>query len=453
MLTYATVVLYAIPFFLALIGLEWWAARRRGLSVMRSADTLSSLSSGTTNTLKTVLGLSVAIVSYDWMVEHWALYEVKATWLAVLIVFVVKDFAGYWNHRMNHEVNVLWNRHLVHHSSEEFNLACALRQSISEVWVFFALFMLPAALLGIPTEVVAIVAPLHLFAQFWYHTRLIDKMWRPLELVLVTPSHHRVHHAINDQYLDRNYSEVFIVWDRLFGTFQPELAEVEPIYGIKKAVATYNPFFINYQHLSRIIQDAWRTENWRDKVRIWFMRTGWRPADVAERYPYDNVLGGEAVFAQVKYDPRPSRWVMGVAWTQFLVVQVCMAHLFLQIGTIGWGAMMAYGLWLGLSIFSLTSLLDGSRWAVLAEAARLVLTVAVVVGFGGWFGAEQYVPGSAWIVLLWCVVMLAVSIQALYGRRGQHTSAVNTEAAGTTFTARPSTIRASRPAENTASAA
>ena len=132
MQTYATVVLYAVPFFLGLIALEWVAARRRGMSVMRSTDTLSSLSSGTTNTLKTVLGLSVAVVSYDWLVEHIALYHVESTAAAVVIVFLVKDFAGYWNHRLNHEVNVFWNRHVVHHSSEEYNLACALRQSISE---------------------------------------------------------------------------------------------------------------------------------------------------------------------------------------------------------------------------------------------------------------------------------------------------------------------------------
>ncbi len=415
MQTYATVVLYAIPFFLLLIAVEWWAARRKGLSVMRSTDTLASLSSGTTNTLKTVLGLSVAIVSYDWMVDHIALYHVKATWAAALIVFVVKDFAGYWNHRMNHEVNVFWNRHLVHHSSEEYNLACALRQSISEVWVFFALFLFPAALLGVPTEVVAIVAPLHLFAQFWYHTQVIDKLWAPLEYLFVTPSHHRVHHAINDEYLDRNYSEVFIIWDRMFGTFQPEVKEIPAVYGIKKAVATYNPFFINYQHLWRMIQDAWRTEHWRDKVRIWFKRTGWRPADVAERYPYDGVLGGADVYAQVKYDPRPARWVMVWAWIQFIVVQLAIVHLFTQIGTIGWGPMMTYGGWLFLSVFALTSLLDGSRYAVLAEAVRLVTAVVAVWILGGWFGAEAYFSGVAWVVIAYCSVSLGLSAYAVLG--------------------------------------
>ena len=416
MQTYATVVLYAVPFFLGLIALEWVAARRRGMSVMRSTDTLSSLSSGTTDTLKTVLGLSVAVVSYDWLVEHIALYHVESTAAAVVIVFLVKDFAGYWNHRLNHEVNVFWNRHVVHHSSEEYNLACALRQSISEWWVFFAIFLFPAALLGVPTEVVAVVAPLHLFAQFWYHTRVIDKLPAWIEYVFVTPSHHRVHHAINDEYLDRNYSEVFIVWDRLFGTFQPERADIPPVYGVKKAVETYNPFFINYQHLWRLVRDAWHARSWWDKLRIWWMPTGWRPADVNERFPMDGVLGGEAVYTQVKYDPRPVSWVMALAWTQFAVVQAGMTQLFLRIGDIGWGPMMSYGLWLFLGLFGLTSLLDGSRWSVLAEALRVTTAGVAVAAFGGWFGAEALLPGVQWAVLAWGVASVALYVYALQPR-------------------------------------
>ena len=411
--TYATVVLYAVPYFLAMIAVEWAVARRRGVSVMNAVDTLSSLASGTTNTLKTVLGLSVAVVSYDWLVDSVALYRIEATWLAVLVCFLAKDFGGYWNHRLNHEVNFFWNRHVIHHSSEEFNLACALRQSISEVWVFFALFMLPAALLGVPTAVVAIVAPLHLFAQFWYHTRLIDKLPRWVEYVFVTPSHHRVHHAINDEYLDRNYAEVLIVWDRLFGTFQPELADKPPVYGVKKAVGTWNPFVIGYQHLWRLVLDAYRTASWRDRLRIWFMPTGWRPADVAERYPIAGVLGGDAVYAQVKYDSRPSRWAVRLAWADFWVAQALMVHLFTHLGAIGWAAALSYGGYLALTLFALTSLLDGSRWALAAGLLRLGVAASAVWVHGGWFGLEALVPGAAAGVLAWTLLALAGAAAAL----------------------------------------
>lgn len=135
------------------------------------------------------------------------------------------DFAAYWNHRLNHKVNYFWNQHVIHHSSEEFNLACALRQPISTLIGYFPLFLIPAAIAGVQPEVINIIAPIHLFLQFWYHTRYIGKLgW--IEYILVTPSQHRVHHAINKEYIDKNLSAIFCVWDRAFGTFQEELEHI-----------------------------------------------------------------------------------------------------------------------------------------------------------------------------------------------------------------------------------
>jgi sterol desaturase/sphingolipid hydroxylase (fatty acid hydroxylase superfamily) len=283
---YAQALNFAIPTFMLLILVEQLVARKMGLVVNRGADMIASLSSGLTNTVKDVLGLSIAIISYTWLVKHVALYSIESTWLLYVVAFVAKDFAGYWIHRLEHEYNLLWNRHVVHHSSEEFNLACALRQSISAFISFFGLFMLPAALLGVPAQVIGVVAPLHLFAQFWYHTRTIGRMgW--LEHVIVTPSHHCVHHAINPIYIDKNYSQVFIIWDKLFGTFQAELENEPPVYGIKKPAHTWNPIIINFQHLALLLRDAWHAQSWWDKLRIWVMPTGWRPADVIQRYPIE----------------------------------------------------------------------------------------------------------------------------------------------------------------------
>jgi alkylglycerol monooxygenase len=159
------------------------------------------------------------------------------------------------------------------------------------VSVFFAIFFflyLPLAILGVPQEVIAITAPIHLFAQFWYHTTLIGRLgW--LEHIIVTPSHHRVHHAINDIYLDKNFSQVFIVWDKWFGTFQEELAEEPPVYGVKRQSNTWNPLKINFQHLGVLIKDAWRTRSWKDKFLIWMKPTGWRPKDVEEAYPIEYI--------------------------------------------------------------------------------------------------------------------------------------------------------------------
>src|SRR5690349_4567291 len=218
MAAYGKILLFAMPAFLVLVLFEKWWGWRKGKDTVRNNDMISSLSSGVTNVTKDVLGLSFVIISYPWLVSKVSITQIDSGWLTYLIAFIALDFAGYWVHRWNHEINFMWNNHIIHHSSEEFNLACALRQSISTIVKIFAIFLLPAALLGVPQNVIAIVAPLHLFAQFWYHTQHIGRMgW--LEKIIVTPSHHRVHHAINKEYLDKNYGQIFIFWDMWFGTF------------------------------------------------------------------------------------------------------------------------------------------------------------------------------------------------------------------------------------------
>ncbi|MEL7401391.1 MAG: sterol desaturase family protein, partial [Pseudomonadota bacterium] len=259
--TYASVLNYAIPGFILLIAIEWLAGLAMGTQTIRSMDTIASLSSGLTNIIKDVLGLTVIVVGYSWLVSKVALFEIEATWIAFGLAFVGKDFAGYWQHRLSHRINIFWNEHIIHHSSEEFNLACALRQSISTIVSAWAILYLPLALIGVPAKVIAIAAPIHLFAQFWYHTRLIGRMGF-LEAIIVTPSHHRVHHAMNPEYLDRNFAQIFIIWDKLFGTFQKELPEVPPVYGIKRPARTWNPFLIGFQHLWLLVKDAWRTRSW-----------------------------------------------------------------------------------------------------------------------------------------------------------------------------------------------
>ncbi len=381
---YAQALTYAIPVFLALIAAEALWAWSRGMRINRSADTISSLSSGMTNILKDVLGLSIAVVGYDWLVRRVAIFEIGTAWYVYIIAFVAKDFAGYWIHRIEHTVNIFWNRHIIHHSSEEFNLACALRQSISEVFSFIGLFLLPAALVGVPTQVIAVIAPVQLFAQFWYHTRMIGKMgW--LEKVIVTPSHHRVHHAMNAEYLDKNFGQVFILWDKWFGTFQPELADVPPVYGVKRPVHTWNPFLIGLQHVWLLVRDAWRANNLRDKLRIWFMPTGWRPADVAARWP---VAAVDDVYALQKFDTRLPSPILAWAWARLAVTLALILDLFFRFGAIGVPGVYLYGLFLGATIFGLTAMLDRARYAVIADGLGAVLAIWLMARAGGtWFGA------------------------------------------------------------------
>lgn len=392
---YAAILNYAIPFFMSLLLIERAVAWKMGAKVIHSMDTLSSLSSGITNVIKDVLGLTLVIISYDWLVDHIAIFTIETTWLLYIMAFVGLDFAGYWNHRLSHQVNYFWNVHIIHHSSEEFNLACALRQSISSIFSTLTFFLIPTALLGVPAEVIAVVAPLHLFAQYWYHTRLIGKMGF-LEKIIVTPSHHRVHHAINEEYLDKNMSQIFIIWDKLFGTFQAELEEVPPVYGVKRAVRTWNPIVINFMHLWLLIKDAWRTKSWKDKLRIWFMPTGWRPGDVAEKYPVDVI---DKVYDYQKYNPQSSRALHLWCWIQFLSVFLLMMHLFNNFSVIGFPGVLIYGLFLVFCIFSYSMLMDRNPYSGWVEMAKAVVGILLAWQQGDWFYLGEMIPFGAYWVL------------------------------------------------------
>jgi sterol desaturase/sphingolipid hydroxylase (fatty acid hydroxylase superfamily) len=373
----------AIPLFVIFIGIEELFARYRGVVVNRSADMISSLSSGITNLIKDVLKISIVIVSYSWLVEKIAIYKVDQLWAIILCALVVQDFTGYWLHRLNHRVNIFWNRHVIHHSSEEFNLSCALRQSISKTFNYAAVLMIPAALLGIPAYIFAILGPIHLFMQFWYHTRLIDKMG-VLEYVLVTPSHHRVHHAINPEYIDKNYSQIFIVWDKLFGTFQKELYEVKPVYGTLTPASTWNPIIINFKHLWQLLKDSWNTKNILDKIKIWFMPTGWRPDDVKFKHPIKKILNP---YNQKKYNPYNSRNFVIFSWIEYSFASIMMFHLFILFDNQSLNLNYLYAGYIFVYIFIYSSILDNKKSFKIYGLIKLVLFFSLLFyQNASWFG-------------------------------------------------------------------
>lgn len=406
MQTYAYVLNFAIPFFILLMVIEAIAAKVKQKKVVNNMDTIASLSSGFTNVTKDVLGLVIKIVIYAWLVDKIALFNIEATWIAVVISFVYIDFVGYWVHRLEHSVNYFWNRHVVHHSSEEYNLACALRQSISTFTTVTSFLLIPMALLGVPAEVYAIVGPVHLFMQFWYHTRLIGRMG-VLEKVIVTPSHHRVHHAINDEYMDKNFAQIFIFWDRMFGTFQEELSDNPPVYGIKRQAKTWNPFLINFQHLALIIMDSWRTESWKDKFWVWFKPTGWRPADVSEKYPVEYI---QNVFEQKKYMPEVSNYLIAWSWIQLSTTFAFILFLFNQLIEIGQPGIYIYGVFIFVSIFSYTTLMDKSKHAWWIELIRCFFGFALINIYGGWFTLNNFIPFGAYLVTGYLMLSVVVHI-------------------------------------------
>ena len=408
MATYGKILLIAMPAFLFLVLFEKWWGWFKDRDTGRNMDMVSSLSSGITNVTKDVLGLSISILTYSWLVKHVALVHIQSTIWTYVIAFITLDFAGYWVHRWSHHINIFWNLHVIHHSSEEFNLACALRQSISEIVKVFAFLLLPAALLGVPAVVIATIAPLHLFAQFWYHTRHINKMGF-LEKIFVTPSHHRVHHAINKEYLDKNLSQIFIIWDKLFGTFQEELPDVKPVYGITRPAATWNPIKINFQHLWLLTKDAWRTKSWRDKFTLWFKPTGYRPPDVAEKYPVYKI---EDVYHFDKYAPKASPGLQVWSWIQMTMTLLFIAYLFGNIAAINEmnsGFIYMYGAFVFLTVYAFTELMDRNPYAVLWEGVKNIYALAIVFFYGDWFGASQLIPWINYLLIAYFITATVIS--------------------------------------------
>ena len=378
---------FAIPTFILLISLEAWVAKIKGVKINRPVDMISSLSSGVTNTVRDGIKFSFVIISYSWLVENISIYKLTPIWLAVIIAFVVQDFSGYWMHRLNHRVNIFWNRHIIHHSSEDFNLSCALRQSISNTVKFSAIFMIPAALLGIPPVIFAVLGPLHLFMQFWYHTQLIGKLGF-LEYIIVTPSHHRVHHAINPEYIDKNYSQILIIWDKLFGTFQPELESVKPVYGTLKPMKTWNPIIINFKHFCHLLKDAWHTKSIFDKIKIWFMPTGWRPDDVKEKFPIEIINDPDK---QIKYETKNSPLLISWGWIQLTVTNILMFHFFIITPDYSNVFNSLYASVIILNIFSFTSLLDHRKYAFIVESVKLTLIFGIFYYQNlNWYGLENF---------------------------------------------------------------
>ena len=393
----------SIPLFFLLIGAELLWSRTTGRRVLRLNDSLSDLSCGILSQLAGVFTKLFTIGIFIWVgarftVQHWVpaipAWPERTPFLAVdsfpgfsvdaaalaswVVVFILVDFCYYWLHRISHEVNILWAGHVVHHSSEEYNLPVALRQSAlhgTMSWVFY----MPLAVIGVPWRMFVAANALNLIYQFWIHTRAVGRLGPIGEAVLNTPSHHRVHHGVNPKYQDKNYAGVFIVFDRWFGTFQVE--EEEPVYGITKPLRSWNPLWANVHVYVQIAQDAWRATRWRDKWRIVFGRPGWRPSELGE------IERPREVSADTyeKFDtavPAPLAWY---AFAQF-VVALGAAFLILQRADSLPLAHAAVGaFFVAVALAGVGGIFESAKWAGTLETARLV-TIGGACGYLLWTG-------------------------------------------------------------------
>lgn len=276
----AEVLYYAIPFFILLLVVEFISYRHLGdededLIGYDLVDTRTSLTMGIGNVLINVAWKFVVVLAYTVLYELSPLKLSPSDWWVWVLLFFADDFAYYWFHRVSHESRVFWASHVVHHSSQHYNLSTALRQT----WVpmTYMPFWLPLALAGFPPWMILLAQSWSLIYQFWIHTERVRRLPAPLEAVLNTPSHHRVHHGSNQQYLDKNYGGILIIWDRIFGTYEPEGERVR--YGLTKNLETHNPFRVAFHEYVALWHDIRRSPNWRDRIGLVFHGPGWQPDD------------------------------------------------------------------------------------------------------------------------------------------------------------------------------
>ncbi len=310
----AQIIVIATPVFLLLIAVEFAVGVARGRNTYRLNDALSSIGLGILSQVSGVFTKLMTIGIYTLAFEHLALVRLPAdspwVWLGALVAY---DFCYYWHHRAGHRVALFWAAHVVHHQSEDYNLSTALRQT-SSGWIAGWIFYLPMALAGVPPLVFAVVALVDLLYQYWVHTQQIGKLgW--FDRWFCAPSNHRVHHAVNDRYLDRNYGGILIVWDRLFGTYAAE-DDAEPIvYGTRSQFASFDPLWANVQTYWLLARDCWHTRSWADKLRVWLRPASWRPADVEARFPRQ-----EFDLRRARFDPPAGRVALVAALLLFVAL-------------------------------------------------------------------------------------------------------------------------------------
>lgn len=401
-------IVYAIPVFFALIGLELFVAYRRRVRAYDFADAVCSIGLGAMSQVSGIFSKLVVLAIYVAVHEHLRLFSLPAdsvaVWLSGLLLY---DFLYYWHHRLGHEVGVLWAAHVVHHQSEEFNLSTALRQT-SSGFLLGWLFYLPMAVLGFPPLVFVAVGLIDLLYQYWIHTEQIGRLgW--FDRVFASPSNHRVHHGVNDRYLDKNYGGILILWDRLFGTFIDEDADEPVIYGTRAPLRRYDPVWSNLEVYAALARDAWNTRRWRDKLALWWKPPGWRPADVAAADPrpaFDP-------HTRPRYAPAVARGVQLHVAVQFALLMLigadCLARA--EQLPLAWG--LGYVAWAMLSLVALCAWLEGRRRAPALDLLRLGAALTMLLLGGGWFGAAWGLPVLAAIALLLVISIAAAVVLAL----------------------------------------
>jgi sterol desaturase/sphingolipid hydroxylase (fatty acid hydroxylase superfamily) len=357
----------AAPFFLLALVTELILDWRKRTGFYRSNDAINSLSAGILSVTVDYFTRFLPLLAWGFVLRNFSLIDMPLEWFdfspSGLLLWITAalawDFCYYWFHR-------------VHHQSEDYNLSTALRQT-STGFLFGWIFYLPLFMIGFPLTVLITVNAINLIYQFWVHTQIVRRLG-VLDRILVTPSNHRVHHAQNERYIDKNYGGMLILWDRFFGTFEDESEDEPVVFGVRKPLANLNPFWANLQVYDYLLFDARKAARWRDKVGIWFRRTGWRPADVEEQYPRQNT----DLSRFRKFDPQTTPSQRHYVMTQFIIGIIgalLIAELYARRGT---EAVLVPCVLLWIQLYTLGLLNEDRPSARRLEYLRLLVAVPVL---------------------------------------------------------------------------
>jgi sterol desaturase/sphingolipid hydroxylase (fatty acid hydroxylase superfamily) len=395
-------IILSVPLFFFLIGIELLVESWKRQKSYRLNDAITNINMGTSQqTVGSLLKILIPLGIYEFTFSQFAIFQIKDTWLNYIILFIAYDFCYYWAHRMSHEINLLWSGHVVHHQSEEYNLAVALRQS----WfssILTAPFYVPLALAGFPTEMLVWVGAINLTYQFWIHTEAVDKLGF-LEYFMNTPSHHRVHHGRNEKYIDRNHAGVFIVWDKMFGTFQVE--EERPVYGITTPLASWNPLWANFSNYVAIYKQMQETPRFWDKVKVIFYPPGWRPAELGGQMPIPAVDRETTP----KFNPVIPPALNYYALFQYFVITGGALAFFLTESKLPTDQRIICATLIIVAVVLNGAILEARRWAWVGEMVRLLLTLGIVywilqgtTQFSLWIGVSA---SATAISFLWTLTL------------------------------------------------
>ncbi|MCH7403190.1 sterol desaturase family protein [Belliella kenyensis] len=357
-------VVIAIPMYFLLMAIELIVLRFQKNPSYRMNDAITNINLGVVSQVTGVFLKILSIGVYTFIFEKFAFLSIPSTLWTFLLLFFLYDFCYYWAHRMSHEINLFWGGHVVHHSSEEYNLSVALRQSSTQtIWTF--IFYLPLAIIGFDPIQLILVSGLNLLYQFWIHTEAIDRMGF-LEKFMNTPSHHRVHHGRNPKYIDKNHGGTFIIFDKWFGTFQEE--EEKPTYGITTPVNSWNPVWVNLSHYFNMKKELVQIKSWKNKLKYLFYKPGWLPDE----------LGGYRAVKDIdpdykKFDTAVPDVLNRYTFFQYVILMGLTAYFLFNLNNLEIIQQVSFSVLIIWSTVSFSAIFEQNKWYQIQEIIRIAM--------------------------------------------------------------------------------